>query len=469
MGSLALLAKEAGYKVSGCDLGVYPPMSTQLEEAGIELIDGFSEQQVALKPDLWVIGNVVSRGNELMEAILNSGLPYTSGPQWLADHVLQGRWVLAVAGTHGKTTTSSMLAWILEYAGFEPGFLIGGVPENFGLSARLGKSDFFVIEADEYDTAFFDKRSKFVHYRPQTLILNNLEFDHADIFDSLKDIQKQFHHLVRTVSGQGLLISPKADKALNDVLAMGAWTQCQHSGMAEACEENAAAQHLSEPTAWQYRLLDKVSNSAEILFEGQSVASLTWHLSGEHNLQNALHAVAAARHIGIAPALACEALSSFKNVKRRMQLLAEVGGCRVYDDFAHHPTAIKFTLEGLRRKVGGESILAVIEPRSNTMKLGVHAEALGEASQEADDCFWFDDASMPWSLADKVSREDGSAVIFSEHDVLIDACLTKAAKGQPLHIVVMSNGGFAGVPRRIADAITEAMQLSENIKGCGNE
>ncbi|WP_204378423.1 UDP-N-acetylmuramate:L-alanyl-gamma-D-glutamyl-meso-diaminopimelate ligase [Agaribacterium haliotis] len=444
MGSLARLAKEAGFKVSGCDSAVYPPMSTQLEQAGIDVIEGYSADQLKLEPDIWVIGNVVSRGNELMEAILNRALPYTSGPQWLADNILRGRWVLAVAGTHGKTTTSSMLAWILDYAGFAPGFLIGGVPQNFSQSARLGTSDFFVIEADEYDTAFFDKRSKFVHYRPQTLILNNLEYDHADIFEDLAAIQKQFHHLLRTVSGNGLIISPKAETAIQQVLAQGCWTETQDSG---------------ESALWDYKLLEHSANDAEIYFCGRAVATLSWQLDGRHNLQNAVHAIAAARHIGIEPALACEALGEFGSVARRMQLLYDDKGLCVYDDFAHHPTAIALTLEGLKRRVGDEKILAVIEPRSNTMKLGVHAERLKNSAELADLCFWIDDQSMPWSLSDYVVRSDAGAEVFGDYQSVLEACLDVAKeqlkKRQRLHIVMMSNGGFGGLPKRLAEALKE--------------
>ncbi|WP_333699556.1 UDP-N-acetylmuramate:L-alanyl-gamma-D-glutamyl-meso-diaminopimelate ligase, partial [Rivihabitans pingtungensis] len=363
MGGIAALAKAAGHTVTGCDSNVYPPMSTQLEAMGIELISGFDADQLSLAPDLYVIGNVVKRGMPLMEAILDQGLPYVSGPQWLAEHVLAGRWVLAVAGTHGKTTTSSMLAWILEDAGLAPGFLIGGIPENFGVSARLpgapraepgGQSPFFVIEADEYDTAFFDKRSKFVHYRPRTAVLNNLEFDHADIFADLAAIETQFHHLVRTVPGKGRLVVNGREASLDRVLARGCWTPVERFG---------------ESGEWSCGPVD-ADGACDILLVGMPQGRLNWSLLGEHNRLNALAAIAAARHVGVPPAVAIDALSRFANVKRRMEVKGVAGGVTVYDDFAHHPTAIATTLAGLRAKVGAARILAVLEPRSNTMKLG---------------------------------------------------------------------------------------------------
>ena len=363
MGGIAVLAKQAGHRVTGCDANVYPPMSTQLEAQGIELIEGFSPEQTKLNPDIYVIGNVVSRGNPLMEEILNLGLPYISGPQWLAENVLQGKWVLAVAGTHGKTTTSSMLAWILEYAGLAPGFLIGGVPENFAVSARLPQtpkqdaksiSPFFVIEADEYDTAFFDKRSKFVHYRPRTAILNNLEFDHADIFGDLAAIEKQFHHLVRTVPQNGLVVSNGKEDSLKRVIDKGCWSTVEQFGTdADWQAKNAAG-----------------DGRFDVYFKGERQARVSWEMLGEHNRMNALASIAAARHVGVAPCIAIEALSEFKNVKRRMETKGVVNNITVYDDFAHHPTAIETTVAGLRAKVGaardGARILAVLEPRSQT-------------------------------------------------------------------------------------------------------
>ncbi|HCV78657.1 MAG TPA: UDP-N-acetylmuramate:L-alanyl-gamma-D-glutamyl-meso-diaminopimelate ligase, partial [Pseudomonas sp.] len=361
MGSLAVLAKEAGHRVTGSDANVYPPMSTQLEAQGIELTQGYDPAQLDPAPDLVVIGNALSRGNPAVEYVLDKGLPYVSGPQWLAEHVLQGRWVLAVAGTHGKTTTTSMLAWVLEHAGMSPGFLIGGVPQNFGISARLGGTPFFVVEADEYDSAFFDKRSKFVHYRPRTTILNNLEYDHADIFPDLAAIERQFHHLVRTIPSSGLIIHPTAETALVRVLEMGCWTPVQTTG--------AGGQ-------WQARLLAEDGSRFEVLFEGQVQGTVNWELTGQHNVANALATLAAARHVGVVPSLGVAALSEFRSVKRRMEKVAEVRGVTVYDDFAHHPTAIATTLQGLRARVGSERIIAVIEPRSNSMKLGAHRDGL---------------------------------------------------------------------------------------------
>src|SRR5690242_1691920 len=359
MAGVAAIAREAGHEVTGCDAGVYPPMSTQLKSRGIELIEGFSPEQTRLNPDLFVIGNVVSRGNPLMEEILDRNLPYISGPQWLSENVLRDKWVLAVAGTHGKTTTSSMLAWILDYAGMTPGFLIGGIPANFGLSARLGESSFFVIEADEYDTAFFDKRSKFVHFRPRTAILNNLEFDHADIFENLAAIEQQFHYLMRVIPQNGLIISNGREESLARVLGRGCWTPVEKVGVAGG---------------WQSDSL--TGGKAAISFRGELQGMLEWELLGEHNRMNALAAVAAARHAGVPINIALDALMQFKNVKRRMELRGEVRGIRVYDDFAHHPTAIRTTLQGLRDKVKGARIVAVLEPRSNTMKMGVWKDSL---------------------------------------------------------------------------------------------
>lgn len=457
MGSLAQLAKAAGYRVSGCDANVYPPMSTQLEQAGIELIEGFDESQLALDPDVFVVGNVVSRGNELMEAILDRGLPFCSGPQWFSEHILAGRWVLGVAGTHGKTTTSSMLAWILEYAGYEPGYLIGGVPENFGVSARLGQSDFFVVEADEYDTAFFDKRSKFVHYMPRTLILNNLEFDHADIFDDLAAIQKQFHHLIRTVAQTGLVIFPSDSCALNEVIELGCWTEQQTSAITEgeASNDKSAAD-------WQAVFTSEFENHFDVLMHGDRQAELKWSLTGKHNVQNALHAIAAARHVGVVPELAVEALMHFKGVKRRMEVVAECSGLTVYDDFAHHPTAIASTLEGLRRRVGKQPIIAVIEPRSNTMKMGVHKASLMQSVEMADQVHWYQDPGMSWSLAESLASDagqlDGKANrswIHESHDALLHQVVSSARSMDSsggAHIVVMSNGGFGGMSRRLAEA-----------------
>lgn len=385
MGSLAVLAKELGHRVTGSDANVYPPMSTQLQAQGIELMQGYDPAHLEPAPDLVVIGNALSRGNPAVEHVLNKGLPYVSGPQWLADHVLQGRWVLAVAGTHGKTTTTSMLAWVLEHAGMSPGFLIGGVPQNFGVSARLGGTPFFVVEADEYDSAFFDKRSKFVHYRPRTAILNNLEFDHADIFPDLAAIERQFHHLVRTVPGEGLIIRPSAEKALERVLGMGCWTPVQTTG---------------EGGQWQARLLAEDGSRFEVLFDGIVQGEVDWPLTGLHNVANALASLAAARHVGVVPSQGAAALSEFRNVKRRMEKVAEVRGVTLYDDFAHHPTAIATTLDGLRKQVGADTqVIAIVEPRSNSMKLGAHRDGLPDSVRQADQVLWYAPPNLGWDLA----------------------------------------------------------------------
>ena len=441
MGGLAVLAKEAGHKVTGCDANVYPPMSTQLEAQGIELIEGFGPEQLDLKPDLFVIGNVVSRGNPLMEEILNRALPYTSGPHWIGEHILQDKWVLAVAGTHGKTTTSSMLAWILEDAGYHPGFLIGGVPMNFGISARLsGKqadSAFFVIEADEYDTAFFDKRSKFVHYHAKTAILNNLEYDHADIFPDLAAIETQFHHLVRTVPGVGRLIVNGDEAPLQRVIARGCWSGTELFGAGQS-------------NAWT--LAEHDDGGFDVMFHGDRLGTVRWSLTGQHNCLNAIAAIAAARHVGVPPAQAIESLGQFENVKRRMELRGVVNGIRVYDDFAHHPTAITTTVAGLRKKVGGARILAVLEPRSNTMKLGAMKEALPGSLAEADLVFGFGGkAALGWDLGQALSPLGPKARAFDELGVMVQAIVEAAQAGD--QILVMSNGGFGGVHQKILDAL----------------
>lgn len=443
MGGIAALAKAAGHTVTGCDSNVYPPMSTQLEAMGIELISGFDADQLSLAPDLYVIGNVVKRGMPLMEAILDQGLPYVSGPQWLAEHVLAGRWVLAVAGTHGKTTTSSMLAWILEDAGLAPGFLIGGIPENFGVSARLpgapraepgGQSPFFVIEADEYDTAFFDKRSKFVHYRPRTAVLNNLEFDHADIFADLAAIETQFHHLVRTVPGKGRLVVNGREASLDRVLARGCWTPVERFG---------------ESGEWSCGPVD-ADGACDILLVGMPQGRLNWRLLGEHNRLNALAAIAAARHVGVPPAVAIDALSRFANVKRRMEVKGVAGGVTVYDDFAHHPTAIATTLAGLRAKVGAARILAVLEPRSNTMKLGTMKAELPGSLADADQVFCYG-ANLGWDAAEALAPLGAQAQTFDQLDALVAAVRQAAHAGD--HVLVMSNGGFGGVHGKLLAAL----------------
>ncbi|MDP2878898.1 MAG: UDP-N-acetylmuramate:L-alanyl-gamma-D-glutamyl-meso-diaminopimelate ligase [Sulfuricella sp.] len=431
MGGIAVLAKQAGHKVTGCDAGVYPPMSTQLEDQGIALTEGFDPGQIRLAPDMFVIGNVVSRGNPLMEEILNCGLPYVSGPQWLAEHVLKDKWTLAVAGTHGKTTTSAMLAWILEYAGLQPGFLIGGVPQNFGVSARLTDSPFFVVEADEYDTAFFDKRSKFVHYHPRTAVLNNLEFDHADIFPDLAAIETQFHHLVRTVPGNGLVVANGREESLDRVLARGCWTPVERFGTAQGWTIGAAG---------------------AVAFKEEFQGMLNWPLLGEHNRMNALAAIAAARHAGVPASAGIEALAKFENVKRRMEVRGEVNGITVYDDFAHHPTAIATTVAGLRGKVGDARILAVLEPRSNTMKLGVMKEALPGSLKDADQVFCYG-ANLGWDAAAALAPLGDKAQTFDHLDGLVAAVAAVARPGD--HILVMSNGDFGGVHEKLLAALAK--------------
>ncbi|HUV99465.1 MAG TPA: UDP-N-acetylmuramate:L-alanyl-gamma-D-glutamyl-meso-diaminopimelate ligase [Gallionella sp.] len=429
MGGIAVLARQAGYRVTGCDANVYPPMSTQLEAQGIALIEGFGLEQLALEPDRFVIGNVMSRGNPLMEEILNRNLPYISGPQWLADTLLRDKWVLAVAGTHGKTTTSAMLAWILDYAGLNPGFLIGGVPQNFGVSARLTESPFFVIEADEYDTAFFDKRSKFVHYRPRTAILNNLEFDHADIFPDLAAIETQFHHLVRTVPGNGLIVSNGRAAALDRVLQRGCWT---------------AVAHFGTDDGWQ------IDADNRVLLGGEAQDTLDWDLLGEHNRQNALAALAAARHAGVPVKQGLAALKEFRNVKRRMEIRGVANGITVYDDFAHHPTAIDTTVAGLRRKVGSARILAVLEPRSNTMKLGMMKDALPASLKDADLAFCYA-ANLGWDARSALLPLGDKAVVEDRLDALIAKIVAAARPGD--HILVMSNGGFGGIHEKLLDQL----------------
>ena len=440
MGSLALLAKALGHRVTGSDANVYPPMSTQLQEQGIELMQGYCPEHLKPAPDLVVVGNALSRGNPAVEYMLDTGLPYVSGPQWLAEHVLQGRWVLAVAGTHGKTTTSSMLAWILEYAGMAPGFLIGGVPQNFGVSARLGETDFFVVEADEYDSAFFDKRSKCVHYRPRTAVLNNLEFDHADIFPDLAAIELQFHHLLRTVPSNGLVIYPAQEQALQRVISKGCWTPIQTTG---------------PDGQWQARLIKADGSEFAVSLDGIEQGVVQWSLTGLHNVANALAALAAARHVGVAAEHGAQALAEFQNVKRRMQKLANVHGVTVYDDFAHHPTAIASTLDGLRKQVGTQRIIAVIEPRSNSMKLGAHREGLAPSTADADQVFWYAPDNLGWDLAATVANAPVPTQVCNSLDEIIAGVLALA---QPdTQVVIMSNGGFGGIHTQLIEAL-EAVQ-----------
>jgi UDP-N-acetylmuramate: L-alanyl-gamma-D-glutamyl-meso-diaminopimelate ligase len=435
MGGIAAIARQAGHTVTGCDANVYPPMSTQLQAMGIELIQGYGREQADIGADVFVVGNVVRRGTPLMEEILDRGLPYRSGPQWLAENVLASCWVLAVAGTHGKTTTSSMLAWILEDAGLAPGFLIGGIPQNFGVSARLpgtpaqdpaSTSPFFVIEADEYDTAFFDKRSKFVHYHPRTAILNNLEYDHADIFDDLRAIETQFHHLVRTVPGNGRLIVNAREASLERVLERGCWTPCERFGDAAGWQIGAVA----------------ADGSFDVRLGDVSQGVVHWDLQGEHNRMNALAAIAAARHVGVSVAASIDALSRFANVKRRMEVRGTVNGVTVYDDFAHHPTAIATTVAGLRQRVGAARILAVLEPRSNTMKLGTMKEALPESLVAADRVFC-SAVGLEWDPAQALLPLGERAQTFRDFDALVDAIVAAARPGD--HVLVMSNGGFNGI------------------------
>ena len=437
MGGLALIARELGFQVSGSDQNVYPPMSTQLAEQGIQLMEGYKAENLANKPDLVIIGNAISRGNPEVEAVLNQGIRYVSGPQWLSEAVLQNRWVLGVAGTHGKTTTTSMLSWILEHNGFKPGFLVGGIPMNFGISARLGESDFFVIEADEYDSAFFDKRSKFVHYRPRTAILNNLEYDHADIFPDLDAIKKQFHHLVRTVPGEGLIISPACENNIDDVLAMGCWTPVSRTS-------------INGNALWNAELVKVDGSQFKVCFEGADQGCVDWALTGDHNVYNALSAIVAAKHIGIQPKDATAALAEFKNVKRRMEVIAKINGVTIYDDFAHHPTAIETTLDGLRKQVGSERIIAIVEPRSNTMKLGIHTETLALSLNQADKAILFQPDNLGWDLSGLV-KYAGNIEICKTLDEIIAKLKQEARYGG--HFVLMSNGSFGGIYAKLENEL----------------
>ncbi len=439
MGGIAVIARQAGHEVTGCDSSVYPPMSTQLESHGIKLIEGYDPSQIELKPDIFVIGNVVSRGNPLMEEILNRNLQYISAPQWLSENVLKDKWVLAVSGTHGKTTTSSMLAWILEYAGMKPGFLIGGVPENFSVSARLSSdSSFFVIEADEYDTAFFDKRSKFVHLQPRTAILNNLEYDHADIFVDLASIMQQFHHFVRLIPENGLIITNGREGNLEEVLAKGCWTPIEKIGVDDG---------------WQARTLG--NDSTDISFRGKSQGTLNWGLMGEHNQMNALAALVAAHHVGVTIEIGITALTKFKNVKRRMELCGVANEITVYDDFAHHPTAIQTTLEGLRNKVNDARIIAVLEPRSNTMKMGTWQDRLAESLKAADLVFCYT-SNLGWDVQ-KALKPIGSRAVSSDNlEKLIEAITVATHPGD--YVLIMSNGGFGGIQKKILKSLNSRHQ-----------
>ena len=432
MGGIAAIAKSLGHHVTGSDQNVYPPMSTQLQELGIELTQGYDVSQLEPAPDIVVIGNAMSRGNPCVEYVLDKSLPYTSGPEWLKHNLLQDSWVLAVAGTHGKTTTASMLAWILEYAGLKPGFLIGGIVQNFGLSARVGQTPFFVIEADEYDTAFFDKRSKFVHYLPRTLILNNLEFDHADIFEDLNAIKKQFHHLIRTLPQSGKVLWSKDDEALSDVIAKGLWSESETLG-----------------NDWDYQLLKADGSQFNVLLNTQLQGVVNWQAIGEHNVKNAMMAIAAARHVGIAIEHSIAALGEFISPKRRMELKADINNIKVYDDFAHHPTAIQTTLAGLRAKVGNDKIIAVLEPRSNTMKMGVHQFTLLDSLRDADEVLLFEPENLSWSL--KEQAEKAGMQCFDSTIAIIETVLESIEPNQ--HVLIMSNGGFNGLHQQLVDGL----------------
>ncbi len=443
MGGVAMLARALGHRVTGSDANVYPPMSTQLEAAGIDLVEGYAADQLQPAPDVIVVGNAMKRGIPVVEAMLDEGLNFVSGPQWLREHLLAGRWVLGVAGTHGKTTTASMLAWVLDAAGLAPGFLIGGIPSDFGLSARLGGGRYFVVEADEYDTAFFDKRSKFVHYGSKTLVLNNLELDHVDIFDDLAMIQRQFHHLVRTVPGRGLILHPAADKALDEVLAMGCWTPRERFG---------------DGGDWTAELLADDGSRFLVRYRGDDLGIVDWRQLGLHNVHNALAALAAAHHAGVAPAVGIAALNRFRGVKRRLERRGEVGGVTLYDDFAHHPTAIATTLDGLRQRVGRRRILAVLEPRSNTMRLGVHNRELPASLAAADRVFVYAPKDLDWDAAAVLAGLGDRLQVAHQVESLILRVVAESCAGD--QILVMSNGGFEGIHGRLLVALQEKAAAS---------
>jgi UDP-N-acetylmuramate: L-alanyl-gamma-D-glutamyl-meso-diaminopimelate ligase len=441
MGGIAAIARAAGHRVTGSDRNVYPPMSTQLRALGIDLVEGYGPEQLDLNPDVVVVGNVMTRGMPVIEAMLDRAIPYTSGPEWLASALLRERWVLAVAGTHGKTTTSSMLAWILEDAGLSAGFLIGGIPDNFGLSARLGEAPFFVIEADEYDTAFFDKRAKFVHYRPRTLVLNNLEYDHADIYPDLAAIERQFHHLLRTVPGSGRVVCNGSDQNLARVLAAGCWTPVE-----------MFARDGGANVQWRVKAPPNADFSRfEVLDQQRSYGELQWHVLGAHNVDNALAAVAAARHAGVPIERSIDALRRFQGVARRMQLRGEIAGVKVYDDFAHHPTAIQTTLDGLRRRIGKQRIIAVLEPRSNTMQLGVHRATLGQSLSGADEIWLYAPATIGWNVGESVQTLGARAHVVQDMDLLVTSLASSLSDGD--HVLIMSNGGFGGLHTRLLEVL----------------
>ena len=437
MGGIALLARAKGHTVTGSDTNVYPPMSTMLAEQGVAITQGYAPQDLPADVDAFVVGNVMKRGLDVVEHVLDRHLSYISGPQWLYENILRDCWVLAVAGTHGKTTTSSMLAWILEYAGLKPGFLIGGVPENFGVSARLGETPFFVVEADEYDTAFFDKRSKFVHYRPRTVILNNLEYDHADIFPDVQAIKTQFHHLMRTVPRAGLAVVNGADAHLRDTLNMGCWTPVETFAQGD----------------WQAEYLQADGSAFRVLFKGEVQGVVEWDLLGEHNVNNALAAIAAARHVGVPVEHAIAGLAAFKGVKRRMQVRGTVRDVTVYDDFAHHPTAITTTLAGLRAKVGNARIIALLEPRSNTMRMGTHRALLAESLHAADNVYLYQPPNLGWDLSDVVAQIGAKGQLVQDIEQLAALVAQQAQAGD--HILVMSNGGFGGIHDKLLAALAK--------------
>lgn len=440
MGSLALLARDLGHTVTGSDQSVYPPMSTQLENAGITLMQGYNRSHLQPHPDLVIVGNAMKRGIDAVEYMLDAGLPYISGPQFLADHVLQGKHVLGVAGTHGKTTTTTMLAWVLDQAGLNPGFLIGGVPLGFSQSARLGGGKYFVVEADEYDSAFFDKRSKFVHYHPKTAILNNLEFDHADIFDDLAAIQKQFHHLVRTIPSTGRIIAPITETHIDEVLEMGCWTPVIRTGL----DTDTQAELYAE-------LIQADGSHFKVLEQGKVIAEVQWSMTGQHSVANALATIAAAQHVGVSIVQACEALSSFGGVKRRMELLGTLRGIEVYDDFAHHPTAIETTLDGARKRLGERRLWAVIEPRSNTMRMGSHKDGLAHSTRLADEVIWYQPEGLDWDLQPVVEAAPNKSQVSRSLDEIIQRIVQEAGEGDA--VVIMSNGGFGGLHQKLLVAL----------------
>ena len=446
MGGIAAIASELGHKVTGCDTNVYPPMSTQLEAMGIELMQGYLAEHLDPEPDLVVVGNACSRGNAAVEHMLNVNIPYTSGPQWLLDNLLKDKWVLAASGTHGKTTTASMIAWVLEYAGLSPGFLIGGVPQNFDISARSSDSPFFVIEADEYDSAFFDKRSKFVHYRPRTLVINNLEFDHADIFDELKDIQKQFHHLVRTVPSNGLILAAADTPAIAETLAQGCWTPIETVN--------------GEGAYWQARLIKNDGSHFEVLCENAVVGEVKWSLLGAHNVHNGLMAIAASRHAGVPVKHCIDGLCLFKTPKRRMELKGEVNGIRLYDDFAHHPTAIFTTLEGVRNNVGEQRIIAILEPRSNTMKMGNHKDELAQSLAQATQVYLMEPPNLTWDFTQVATNCPVPAQVFGDINKIVDQVVEQSRPDD--HILVMSNGAFGGIHDKLLMALAAKWQPNDN-------